>query len=66
MAEQVIWRTITNQEMRELYKDPGTAADIKKKRLEWIGHAVRMDQGRRVMKVIESKLEGSIRRGRHS
>ena len=33
----------TNQEMRELYKDLDVVADIKKKRLEWIGHAVRMD-----------------------
>jgi hypothetical protein len=35
-----------NQELRELYKDLDILADIKKKRLEWIGHVVRMDQGR--------------------
>jgi len=32
--------------------------------LEWIGHVVRMDQGRAVKKVFESKPEGSRRRGR--
>lgn len=36
---------------------------IKKKRLEWTGHVVNMDQGREVIKVLESKLSGS-RRGR--
>jgi len=39
-------------------------ADIKKKRFEWIGHVVRMDQGRTVRKVFERKPEGSKRRGR--
>jgi len=39
-------------------------ADIKEKRLEWIGHVVRMDQGRIVKKIFESKPEGSRRRGR--
>jgi len=40
-------------------------AVIKKKQLEWIGHAVRIDQGRTVKKVFESKLEGNRRMGRH-
>jgi hypothetical protein len=39
-------------------------ADMKKKRVEWIGHVVRMDQGRKVKKIVESKLEGNRRRGR--
>jgi hypothetical protein len=37
---------------------------LKQKRLEWIGHIVRMDQGRTVKKVLESKWEGSRRRRR--
>ena len=63
MVEQGIWRIRTNQELSELYKDPGTAADTKKKRLEWSGHVVSMDQGREVIQALESKLVGS-RRGR--
>jgi hypothetical protein len=47
--------------MRELYKDLDIVADIKKKRLKWIGHLVRMDQGRTVQKIFEKKLEGSRR-----
>jgi len=46
VVEQGIWIARINQEMRELYKDLDTVAYIKKKRLEWIGHVVRMDQGR--------------------
>jgi len=63
VVEQRIWRIRTNEELRELYKDLDIVADIKNKRLEWIGQAMRMDQGTRVKKIFESKLEGS-RRGR--
>ena len=64
VAEQGIWRIRTNQELRELYKDLDIVAGIKKKKLEWTGHAVRMDQGRTVKKISQSKREGSIRMGR--
>ena len=64
LVEQGIWRIRTNKELRELYKDLHIVANIKKKRLEWIGHVVRMDQGRTVKKIFESKLEVSRRRGR--
>ena len=50
-----------NQELRELYRDLDTVANIKKKRLAWIEHVVRMDQGRAVEKIFESKPEGSRR-----
>jgi len=64
VAEQGIWKTRTNQELRELYKDLDTVVHIKKNRLQWIGHVARMDQGRTVKKVLESKSEGNRRRGR--
>ena len=47
MVEQGVWRIITNQELRELCMS-NVVTDIKKKRLEWIGHVERMDQGRTV------------------
>jgi hypothetical protein len=46
VVKQGIWKLRTNQEFRKLYKDLYIVADMKKKRLEWIGHVVRMDQGR--------------------
>jgi len=61
VVEQGMWRIRSNQEMRELYKDLHIVAEIKEKRLEWIGHVVRMDQGRAVKKIFESKPEGSRR-----
>jgi hypothetical protein len=57
VEEQGIWRIRTNQELWELYEDLDTAAAINKKRLEWNGHAVRIDQGRVVKKIFESKPE---------
>jgi hypothetical protein len=39
-------------------------ADIRKKRLEWIGNVARIDRGRTVKKVFLSKPEESRRRGR--
>ena len=40
-----MWRKRTDQQLRELYRDLDLVADIKKKRLEWIGHVVRTDRG---------------------
>jgi len=58
-----MWKIRTNQELRELYKNLGIAADIEKKRLGCAGHVVRKDQERTVKKVFETKPDGS-RRGR--
>jgi hypothetical protein len=65
-VEQGMWRIRSNQELRKMHKDLDLAADIKKERLEWNGHVVRMDQGKTVNKVFESKPEGSRRSGRPS
>ena len=64
VVEQGMWRIRSNQELTELYKDLDVVADIKKKRLEWIGHVVKMDQRRIVKKRCESKPQGSRRTGR--
>jgi hypothetical protein len=53
VVEEGIWRIRTNHELWELYRDAG--ADVKKKRLEWMGHVVRMDHGRVVKDIFESK-----------
>ena len=58
------WRKGTNSELREMYKDLDIVTDIKHKKLEWIGHVVGMDHGRTVKKILESKSEGSRKRGR--
>jgi hypothetical protein len=64
VIEQGSWRMRTNQELCELYKDLDILTDIKNKRLKWVGHVVRMDQGRVVEIVFESKPEGRRRMAR--
>ena len=64
MVEKGISKVRTDQELRELYKYLDVVANIKRKRLEWIGHVVRMDQESTVKKIFESKPEGSRRMGR--
>jgi hypothetical protein len=39
-------------------KDLNTVVDIKEMRLEWTGRVVRMDLGRTVKKIFESKPQG--------
>jgi hypothetical protein len=46
VVEEGIRRIRTNQELRQLYKYLHIVADIKNKRLEWMEHVVRMDQGK--------------------
>jgi len=59
VLQQGLWRLRTNQELRELCKQLDIVADVKKKRWEWVGHVARMDQGRTVEKIFESKPEES-------
>jgi hypothetical protein len=56
-----MWRKRADQQLRELHRDLDLVTDIKLKRLEWIGHVVRMDQVWTVKTIFESKLEDSRR-----
>jgi hypothetical protein len=64
VVEQGMWRTRNDQELRELYRDLDIVAGIKMEEIgiDWI--LVRMDQGRTVKEIFESKRERSRRRGR--
>ena len=53
MVEQGIWRIRTYRKLRELCEDVDLVADIKGKTLEWVGHLVRVDQGRKVKKIFD-------------
>ena len=43
---------------------PDIVSIIKIRRLEWLGHVVRMNETMSVKKIFEGKLEGRRRRGR--
>jgi hypothetical protein len=58
VVEQGLWRIRTNQEFRELYDDLDIEADIRKKRLEWVGNLGGMDHEMVVKTILESKPEG--------
>jgi hypothetical protein len=56
------WRIKTNEEWLAKYKAPDIVNVKRIRRLEWLGHVVRMNETRSVKKILEGKLEG--RRGR--
>jgi len=56
------WRIKTNEELMTKYKAPDIENVIKIRRLEWLGHVVRMNETRSIKKIFEGNLEG--RRGR--
>jgi transcription termination factor 2 len=58
------WRLKTNEELITRYKSQDVITVIKIRRLEWLGHVVRMDESRSVKKIFEGKLEGTRGRGR--
>ena len=58
------WRIKTNEELMTKYKAPDIVNVIKIRRLEWLGHVVRMNETRSVKKIFEGKLEGRRGRGR--
>ena len=58
------WRNKTNLELMTKYKSQDTVTVIKIRRLEWIGHVIRMNETRSVKKIFEGKLEGRRGRGR--
>ena len=55
-------RIKTNSELCNKYKDQDIVAVIKIRRLEWLGHVIRMKETGSVKKIFEGKIEG--RRGR--
>jgi hypothetical protein len=55
---------MTNAELITKYKSQDTVTVIKTRRLEWLGHVIRMDETRSVKKISEGKLKGRRGRGR--
>jgi hypothetical protein len=54
----------TNAKLITKYKSQDIITIIKIRRLEWLGHVIRMDETRSVKKIFEGKLEGRGSRGR--
>ena len=58
------WRIKTNEELRTKHKSQDIVTVIKIRRLEWLGHVIRMNETRGVKRICEGKLEGRRDRGR--
>ena len=58
------WRNKTNAELITKYKSQDIVTVIKIRRLEWLGHVIKMNETRSVKKIFEGKLEGRRGRGR--
>jgi hypothetical protein len=58
------WRIRTNAELTTMYKSQNIITVIKIRRLEWLGHIIRLDETKSVKKIFEGKLEGRRGRGR--
>jgi hypothetical protein len=62
------WRKLHNDELHDLYSSPTIIRMIKSRRLGWAGHVARMEDGRRVYRVLvgrpecKRQLEGPRRR----
>jgi hypothetical protein len=57
-CEQGVWRIRTKLEFQNVYRSPYIATEIKVRRLEWLGHIIRMDGARMAKTVFVSKPEG--------
>jgi hypothetical protein len=60
-CEQGMWRIRNNLEIQNMYKSPDIVTEIKIRRLEWLGHVIRMEDTCLPKMVFNAKPEG--RRG---
>jgi hypothetical protein len=63
-CEQGMWRIRSNLEIQNMYKSPDIVTEIKVRRLEWLGHVVRMEDTCLPKMVFNAKPEGRRRVGR--
>jgi hypothetical protein len=59
-SEQGLWRIRSNLEIQNTYKSPDIVTEIKVRRLEWLGHVVRMEDTRLQKMVLNAKPEADI------
>ena len=52
------WRTLHNEELRDLYSLPNIVRVVKSRRMRLVGHVARMGEGRGVHRVLVGKPEG--------
>ena len=53
-----------NKAISNKFKSPGMVTVIKVRRLEWLGHVVRVEGERTVQKLLQDEPDGRSKRGR--
>lgn len=59
-----VWQRRMNEELEEYYEEPNIVQVIKSQRMRWMGHIIRMKQGRIPRKYLQSKIGGRKRSGK--
>jgi hypothetical protein len=55
--EDGTWKIRTNKDLAELYNNADIVAEIRSRRIAWLGHLIRMDQGQMVKQLFDGKSE---------
>ena len=50
------WRRLHHEELNDLYSSPNIVRVMKSRKIRWAGHVARMDEERRVYRVLLGKL----------
>jgi hypothetical protein len=58
------WRYLHNEELHNLFSSQDIIRQIKSRRMRWADHVARMEEERRVYKVLVGKHEGKRPHGR--
>jgi hypothetical protein len=62
--EDGTWKTRTNKELTDFHNNPNIVAEIRSRRIVWLGHLIRMDHGQMVKQLFDEKQGGRRRTGR--
>ena len=58
------WRKLHNEQLNSLYSSPNIVRVIRSRRMRWVGHVARLEEGRGVHKGLVGKPEGKRPLGR--
>jgi hypothetical protein len=58
------WRTLHNEELRNVYCSPSIIRSIKSRRMRWAGHVARVEEKRNAYRILVENPEGKRPLGR--